>query len=102
MGLDKTPRTIKHRTSPPSRTIQGKVRTHLNARTHPNARTRTTRGLRVAGGVAGPAKAEIVVKVGVARGTGAGGAVGAHATRRVAPVATTATAKMMADRSRSN
>ncbi len=52
--------------------------------------------------MAGPAKAEIVAKVGVARGTGAAGAVGAHATRMVAAVAPTATAKMMADRSRSN
>ena len=61
-----------------------------------------TRGLRVAGGVAGLAKAEVTAKVGVARGTGAGEAVGAHAIRKVAPIARTATAKMMADRSRSN
>ena len=52
--------------------------------------------------MAGPAKAEIGAKVGVVRGTGAGGGVGAHAIRKVAPVARTATAEMMADRSRSN
>ena len=96
MGLDKTPRTIKDSTSPPIRPIQ------VNVRTHPNSRTRTTRGLQVAREVAGPAKAEIGAKVEVARGTGVGGAVGAHAIRRVAPIARTATAKMMADRSRSN
>ncbi len=92
MGLARTLRPIKNSTPPPIRTIQ------VNVRTHPNARARTTRGLQVAG----PAKAEIGAKVEVARGTGVGGAVGAHAIRRVAPIARTATAKMMADRSRSN
>jgi hypothetical protein len=96
MGLARTLRPIKNSTPPPIRTIQ------VNVRTHPNARARTTRGLQVAGEVAGPAKAEIGAKVGVVRGTGAGGGVGAHAIRKVAPVARTATAKMMADRSRSN
>ena len=96
MGLARTLRPIKKSTPLPIRTIQ------VNVRTHPNARARTTRGLQVAREVAGPAKAEIGAKVEVARGTGVGGAVGAHAIRRVAPIARTATAKMMADRSRSN
>ena len=52
--------------------------------------------------VASPDKAEIGAKVGVARGTGVGGAVGARAIRKVAPIARTTTTKMMADRSRSN
>ena len=52
--------------------------------------------------MAGPDKAEIGAKVGVARGTGVGGAVGARAIRKVALIARTTTAKMMADRSRSN
>jgi len=99
MELDRTPRPIKNRTSPPIRKIQ------VNVRPHPAARIRMTRGLRVArgvAGVAGPAKAEITAKVGVARGTGVGEAVGARAIRKGAPLARTPTAKMMADRSRSN
>ena len=96
MDLDRTPRAIRNSTFPLIRPIQ------VNVRTHPNARARTTRGLQVAREVAGPTKAERGAKVELARGTGVGGAVGAHAIRRVAPIARTATAKMMADRSRSN
>ena len=96
MGLGRTPRPIKDSTSLPIRTIQ------VNVRTHPNARARTTRGLQVAREVAGPDKAERGAKVGVAKGTGVGGAVGAHTIRKVAPIARITTAKMMADRSRSN
>ena len=96
MGLDRTLRPIKNSTPPPIRTLQ------VNVRTHPNARARTTRGLQVAREVAGPDKAEIGAKVGVARGTGVGGAVGARAIRKVALIARTTTTEMMADRSRSN
>jgi len=91
-----TPRAIKNNTPPAI------LRMQVNVRTPPEAKARTTRGLRVVAVVAGPAEAEATAKVGAARGTGVGGAVGAHVIKRVEPIARTAAVRMMAEMSRSN
>ncbi len=113
MGLNRAPRAIKNKTpraikNNTPRAIKNNtppaiLRMQVNVRTPPDAKARTTRGLRVVGGVAGPAEAEATAKVGPARGTGVGGAVGAtRVIRKVGLTARTAAIRMMAEMSRSN
>ncbi len=61
-----------------------------------------TRGVRVAREVAGHVKARVGTTVGAAKETEEGAAGGAHVLRTAAPIARTATAKMMAAGTRSN